>query len=74
MHGRKVVDGFGKKSFVSTGVRKPGNTCVTDHHMTLAVKVVLTSLHQHILSVNEKSPLTLPQTSPGFYVSKVQVF
>ena len=39
---RKVVGGFGKKSFVSTGVRKPGNTCVTDRHdMTLAVKVTL---------------------------------
>ena len=24
---RKVVGGFGKKSCVSTGVRKPGNTC-----------------------------------------------
>ena len=38
----KVVGGFGKKSCVSTGVRKPGNTCVTDRHdMTLAVKVAL---------------------------------
>ena len=27
-HVRKVVDGFGKKSCVSTGVRKPGSTCV----------------------------------------------
>ena len=25
-HVRKVVSGFGKKSSVSTGVRKPGNT------------------------------------------------
>ena len=25
-HVRKVVGGFGKKSCVSTGVRKPGNT------------------------------------------------
>ena len=41
-HVRKVVGGFGKKSSVSTGVRKPGNTCVTDRHdMTLAVKVAL---------------------------------
>ena len=41
-HVRKVVGGFGKKSYVSTGVRKPGNTCVTDRHdMTLAVKVAL---------------------------------
>ena len=31
-----------KESFVSTGVRKPGNTCITDHHdMTLAVTVAL---------------------------------
>ena len=35
---RKVVGGFGKKSCVSIGVRKPGNTCVTDRHdMTLGV-------------------------------------
>ena len=41
-HVRKVVGGFGKKSCVSTDVRKPGNTCVTDHHdMTLVVKVAL---------------------------------
>ena len=42
-HVRKVVGGFGKKSCVSTGVRKPGNTlCVTDRHdMTLAVEVEL---------------------------------
>ena len=41
-HVRKVVGGFWKKSCVSTGVRKPGNTCVTDRHdMTLAVKVAL---------------------------------
>ena len=26
---RKVVGGFGKKSCVSTGVRKPGNTCAS---------------------------------------------
>ena len=26
---RKVVGGFGKKSCVSTGVRKPGNKCVS---------------------------------------------
>ena len=39
---RKVVGGFGKKSCVGTGVRKPGNTCVTDRlDMTLAVKVAL---------------------------------
>ena len=37
----KVSD-FGKKSCVSTGVRKPGNTSVIKRHeMTLAVKVVL---------------------------------
>ena len=41
-HVRKVVGGFGKKSCVSTGVRKPRNTCVTDRHdITLAVQVVL---------------------------------
>ena len=28
-HGRKVVGGFGKKNCVSTGVRKPGNTCAS---------------------------------------------
>ena len=28
-HVRKVVDGFGKKSCVSTGVREPGNTCAS---------------------------------------------
>ena len=28
-HVRKVVGGFGKKSCVSTGVRKPGNTCTS---------------------------------------------
>ena len=28
-HVRKVVDGFGKKVAFSTGVRKPGNTCVS---------------------------------------------
>ena len=41
-HVRKVVGGFGKKSCVGTGVRKRGNTCVTDRHdMTSAVKVAL---------------------------------
>ena len=34
-HVRKVVSGFRKKSCVSSGVRKPGNTCA--HDMTLAV-------------------------------------
>ena len=28
-HVRKVVGGFGKKSCVSAGVRKPGNTCAS---------------------------------------------
>ena len=28
-HMRKVVGGFGKKSCVSTGVRKSGNTCAS---------------------------------------------
>ena len=42
-HVKKVDSGFGKKSCVSTGVRKPGNTlCVIDcHDMTLVVKVAL---------------------------------
>ena len=42
-HVRKVVGGFGKKSCVSTGVRKARkHICVTDRHdMTLAVKVAL---------------------------------
>ena len=41
-HLRKVVSGFEKKSCVSTGVRKPGNTCASHcHDMTLAVKVAL---------------------------------
>ena len=30
---RKVVGGFGKKSCVSTGVRKPGNTCASSTAM-----------------------------------------
>ena len=39
---RKVVSGFGKKGCVSTDLRKPENTCVTDRRdMTLAVKVAL---------------------------------
>ena len=38
-HMRKVVGGFGKKSYVSTSERKPGNT--DRHDMTLAVKVAL---------------------------------
>ena len=39
---RKVVGVIGKKSCVSTALRKPGNTCVTDcHDMILAVKGVL---------------------------------
>ena len=43
-HVGKVVGGFGKKSCLSTGERKPGNTCVIDRHdMTLAVKVALNS-------------------------------
>ena len=37
-HVRKVVCGFGKKSCVGTGVRKPGNTYASP---TLAVKVAL---------------------------------
>ena len=38
----EVVSGFGKKTCVSNGVRKPWNMGVTDHHdMTLAVRVAL---------------------------------
>ena len=41
-HVRKVVCGFGKKSCISTGVRKQGNICATHRHdITLAVKVAL---------------------------------
>ena len=42
-HVRKEVGGFGKKSCVSTGVKKARkHICVTDRHgMTLAVKVAL---------------------------------
>ena len=41
-HVRKVVGGFGKNRSVSTGVRKPGNMCVTDRHdTTFAVKEAL---------------------------------
>ena len=42
-HVGKVVSGFGKKSCVSTGVRKPGNTYAspTAVIMILAVKVAL---------------------------------
>ena len=52
-HVRKVVSDFGKKSCVSTGVRKPGNTCVTDRHMTLAVKVALNpnTTNQNLLAL-----------------------
>ena len=32
-HMRKVVGGFGKKSCVSTGERKPGNTCASQTAM-----------------------------------------
>ena len=32
-HVRKVVGGFGKKSCVSIGVRKPGNTCASPTSM-----------------------------------------
>ena len=41
-HVRKVVVGYGKKSCVSTGVWKPGNTYLCrNRHDILAVKVVL---------------------------------
>ena len=37
-HVGKVVDGFGKKSCVNTGVRKPGNMCASP---TAMIQVVL---------------------------------
>ena len=43
-HVKKVVGGYGKKSCISTGVRKPGNTYASSTAMiiiTLAVKVAL---------------------------------
>ena len=59
-HFRKAAGGFGKKSCISTGVRKPGNICVTDcHDMTLAVKVALNpnttnqpTFHERIVVLN----------------------
>ena len=33
-HVRKVAGGFGKKSCVTTSVRKPGNTCASPTAMT----------------------------------------
>ena len=42
MHLRQVFRSFDKKSHVNSGVRKPGNRCVTDHHnMPIAVKMAL---------------------------------
>ena len=38
-HVRKVVGGFGKKSYVSKGVREPGNTCASVKYPVYLVKV-----------------------------------
>ena len=55
MHVRKVVGGFGKKSCISTGERKPGNTYAspTAMIMTLAVKVALNPNSANQLSENK---------------------
>ena len=50
-HVRKSSWWLWKEIYVSTGVRKPGNTCVTDcHDMTLAVKVALSLNTTNLLS------------------------
>ena len=55
---RKTVGGFGKKKCISTGVRKPGNTCVTDcHDMTLAIKVTLNPKLSPVQLINLYSSL-----------------
>ena len=52
-HVRKVVGGFGKKSFVSSGVRKARkHICVTNrHNMTLAVQVALNPNTTNTISI-----------------------
>ena len=62
---RKVVGGFGQKSCVSTGVRKPGNTCVTDRHdKTFGVKVALnpntTNQYHYVIKPVRFKPLWTP--------------
>ena len=61
-HLRKVVGGFGKKSCVITGERKPGNLCVAKRHdMTLSVKMVLnpnTTNHPTFQNPTFLGPLT----------------
>ena len=42
-HVRKVLSGFGKKSCVSTGVRKPGNTRASPTAMIMTLTVKVTS-------------------------------
>ena len=81
---RTVVSGFGKKSSVSPGVRKPGNACVTDRHdMTLAVKVALkpqynrpTWIRNALKSIVDKGENTDNQHfhffPPCFYTSKAK--
>ena len=51
-HVRREVGGFGKKSYVSTGVRKPGNTCASP----TAVKVALNPN-----TTNQRSGQLFPQ-------------
>ena len=66
----KVVGGFEKKRCVSTGVRKPGNTCVTDRHdMTLAVKVALNpnTTNQPKANIIEVTFDTLPNCIDSFW-------
>ena len=51
-----------KESSASTGVRKPGDTCVTDrHNMTIAVKVAL-----NLNTINQSIPVfsTYSDTNP----------
>ena len=56
-HMRKVGSGFGKKSCVSTGVRKSGtHRCITDcHDMTLTVHM---TLDLTLIETNDRIRLT----------------
>ena len=63
----KNVGGFGKKSCVSTGVRKPGNTWVTNgHDMTLPVKMALdpNTTNQPRKGVEKPSNISITVTPP----------
>ena len=70
-HVRKVVGGFGKKSCVSTGVRKPGKHInVTDRHdMTLAVKVALNP-HKPTINFSRVYFFTLQRVNHINYVTR----